>query len=876
MNENHLDDKLNIPHMVMTFVLAAVMYTILLAVCRIVPFGENTWLALDMKRRYVDYYAYFKTILSGDNNIFYSFSTALGSGITGFYANYLTSPLLLITALFPVSQMPVAISVIIGLKLSLAAMTCDCMLQKVCGKGAYICTLSYAFCVYMIFNAMNIMWLDVFIVLPVVIIMTEKLIREGKLLGYTVGIAVMIYLNYSMAYISCLFVLLWTFMRILTLRCRNPQEVILRMLIATGAGVGIDAFILVPTFLEYKNSPRDMLAAETGINAGSSGINIGNILSGQFSLSYDSLGSYLEKPLIYCGIFLLIMTVLYFFNKSISVRERAAMGILFVILVASLAFDGMGMLWHVGAETTGSEYGEAVVLVLMMVICSCESLCRLRSGITAGRLVTGILLIVVVGIYVFVISSSYHDDIRIALNVGLMTAMTLLTVLICKAERRSYLLAAAILLSVIQLADMGLNGVYTYRAASIQAETAESFYEATAPAADAVAYIKGQDSGFYRTENYTPRQQNDALIHDYSGVTHYSPAALTSVRYFLQKLGFNDNGLYADYGYDNTETADSLLGIRYIMADGTRTSGIHRDYELIKDGEVNVYRNPYALPLAVGVYREMSGEGMDPFSLQEDIYGRLVGEPVEIFVPADSTYEETESSRPVRVYDVTVQKDGELYFYMSDIIGTASNIEIYNDYEFIDYYGNASCTKVLNLGYYKRGDSIKIHIIVDDEGEFGSAVFVTEDTEALKEAYNKTLSRQASVNRISASRLAMMIDSAYTVGDDISGEVGVFTTIPYQKGWKVKVAGVKVEPIEAYDAMMYIPVTDALQQAELGPNEDIRIELNYIPEGLYLGIGVSILVVIVIILMASIRKGEAGFFGDDYDEDEPESTDAEG
>ena len=92
-------------------------------------------------------------------------------------------------------------------------------------------------------------------------------------------------------------------------------------------------------------------------------------------------------------------------------------------------------------------------------------------------------------------------------------------------------------------------------------------------------------------------------------------------------------------------------------------------------------------------------------------------------------------------------------------------------------------------------------------------------------------------------------------------------TIPFQKGWKVKVSGVRVEPIEIYDALIYIPITEALQQAELGPDENIRIELSFIPEGFYLGAGISVLAIIVIVLMASIRKGEASFFGDDEDED---------
>ncbi len=76
--------------------------------------------------------------------------------------------------------------------------------------------------------------------------------------------------------------------------------------------------------------------------------------------------------------------------------------------------------------------------------------------------------------------------------------------------------------------------------------------------------------------------------------------------------------------------------------------------------------------------------------------------------------------------------------------------------------------------------------------------------------------------------------------------------------------------MEVYDSLMYIPLTDALQQAELGPNENIRIELYFIPEGFYIGAAVSILAIGVIVLMGSIRRGEADFF-DEIEEDAEES-----
>ena len=65
-------------------VLAGVMYLLLIRHNAIVPFGDNTWIMLDLKRQYIDYYAYYQRIFSGQEGILYSFETTLGSGMVGF------------------------------------------------------------------------------------------------------------------------------------------------------------------------------------------------------------------------------------------------------------------------------------------------------------------------------------------------------------------------------------------------------------------------------------------------------------------------------------------------------------------------------------------------------------------------------------------------------------------------------------------------------------------------------------------------------------------------------------------------------------------------------------------------------------------------
>jgi hypothetical protein len=77
---------------------------------------------------------------------------------------------------------------------------------------------------------------------------------------------------------------------------------------------------------------------------------------------------------------------------------------------------------------------------------------------------------------------------------------------------------------------------------------------------------KSSDPGFYRIGNLTPREQNDSMQFAYNGITHYSSEDSLDVRRFLRRLGFDYNGLYSSYGSSNTRTADSILGVKYVLS----------------------------------------------------------------------------------------------------------------------------------------------------------------------------------------------------------------------------------------------------------------------------------------------------------------------
>ncbi|MCR4902820.1 MAG: YfhO family protein [Butyrivibrio sp.] len=860
---SHNFQKLNISHAVLAGVLASITYIVILIAGKIAPFGDNTFLMFDMKRQYIDYYAYFRTIISGENNIFYSFSTTLGSGTLGFFAYYLTSPFLIILSFFKASSLPIGITTVIGIKLVVAAIIMDLFLQRfvtrvtstlafgISNFTVLIGALSWAFCGYLFGHSMNMMWIDVVMLLPLHIWCLERFIVKDKKISYILVLLAMLLLNYYISYQVILFSVFWTVIRVVTLKCQKPFTTILKVAGATIVSVLMSGTILFPTFLELMNSPKDI--TKLGLELKGTNLSIIDVFSKIPTLSYDYYEPRFGYPQLYCGVLLTIFTLLYFLNKKISLREKISMAIMMVIMIASISFDILNLIWHAGMEPSGHPYRQAFLLVFLMIICGSRAFLDIKEFKVTHICVTWVLAAVF--LLLFKMGDYEHfTGLTLVINMFLISLYAVTVILYILGEKREFRTVKFLIpvLFLVNIMDISTNAAYTYHFQSYKAAGESYYYQKHADTQAAVNYVKEYDDSFYRMEDLNPRQQNDGLQFNYNGITHYSSAGMIYVRYFLQRLGFNDDTLYVHYGRDNTETADSILGLKYILGDDTVS--VHGDYNEIFDGNKDAYENPYALSVAIGTndfdLSNISSEApdsrmnhvpdMDPFSLQEDIYGRLLGKEVSFFdsanIESSGMYEK--EGKYCIDYLVTATEDGELYMYFDGLINAAANLSVYVNDEFLTTYGNAACTKILNHGYMKKGDSFKVTMVSEDKREdLGEGIFVTENTGELEKAYKEIQNKQCKVTKKSSSHLII------NTGD----YDGVFLSVPYERGWNIKVDGKEVKQVAIYDSLIYVPISNE--------GESHQIEMIFTPDGIYVGIAMTVIGFILLIGLFIMEKG---------------------
>lgn len=863
MNYEFKLSKRNTIHGLIAGGITLALFVVFIVVSRIYPMGNDTFLMFDLKRQYVDFYSYFKSILTENNNFFYSFSATLGSGMMGFSTYYLSSPFLLILCLFPQNLLMLGITVVIGLKLIFAAIIMDLFLQAMIqvpvDKKSNICiwtgAISWAFSSFLIAHSMNMMWMDVIILLPVIIWGVELIIANNQKLPYIICLILMLWFNYYITFQVLIFVGLWTLIRVWVLKINKPFAVIGRVIITTIVCPLVDAIFLIPTALELMNSPKDI--TQLGLTLTGKNLGILDILSKIPTLSYDYIEARFGYPQIYCGVLFIILGFMYFLNKRIELREKIGYLVLFAIFTISFSRDILNLIWHAGMEPSGHPYRQAFMFIFLMIICGTNALIRMEDN----GIVISILSILGTGILFFLVLKKRYDHIStltIYVNWGLLILYTigLLIILSKNTIIKGKLKEAAFLfLVILQFSELLVNAVYTYKNQAMQCEQASDFNYRVVYTNQAIDYVKSNDNGFYRIENLNPRQQNDAMQFNYNGITHYSSAGLTYVRYYMQRLGFNDDGLYTNYGHDNTATVDSLLGVKYILSDNTYN--VHPEYTKLWDGTLGVYENPYAISIAVGTndfdledisrpINMLSSDDWnnsitveDPFSLQEDIYSRLCNKKVSIFKKASVNYSDyiDDDSNLNRKYTVITQDEGEVYMYLSGILEYVQGLAVFVNDELVSSYGNKSAIKVLNLGYYKKGETIEVTVMGGSpEPVFGNEIFVTENKEALSEAYEIVKENNILVNKISSSHLTM----------DCSYRDGILLTVPAEKGWKIKVNGKKVVPISVYGSLLYIPLDKA--------SGEQLIDMYFVPEGFLLGAVISFVTISILLHLFLLKR----------------------
>ena len=825
-----------------SFVLASLCMFLTLSYLDVLSTGDYSLIYGDLFMNYIPAIKNLcRDIINGES-INFSWNICLGMNTTMYNAYYAYNPFNVLYLLFDSEETVTAAIIII--KSGLAAMCFRIFVNEVHridDWNGVIFSIYYSMCAFQVaFNTVNIIWLDAMFVLPMVFLNIYRLNKTGKFVKLAAWYAYIFlfqfYMGYMIGIASAIYFLL---LQIVEWRQKNSKQIIACFSKYIGAvlvAVFIAAAVWLPTVCFMLDN--SVLTEPTLEVVDSDIIHImGQLFWGKIS------GMYVNLPNIYCGIPTLLLAVLFFASKDIKKDVKAIYGGLLGILLISCVATPLYMLWHAFNVPDGWTYRFSFII--------CFVLCSLAAQTIKTDLKLKCVVPVLIGIMTFELFSSimYQNEFKSAsiINVILLLAWSIVWLIYCKMNPQDRRLMLMVM--VIGVMAECVTGYIGHE--ELLPNMSKIQYKLWKVSCDEAMDDLAEDKDFYRIDYRNNYNISGGMYSGYKSVSYFSTAELYRIRQAMSFFGIHTSPrIVRDYGL--TPVSEMLLGIKYDV------NGVIAKRDMTEeDMHVTLYENDDVLGLGYMVGADvvdydfydmsafeninhltslMTGEEMTPFERinPERIYISGNGINLEgtdkgyLLTPGSIINDEENMNL---TFHITGNSDKIGYAYIANetsrvnttseeymLDGGIEN-ELYRD-------GHLSVSYIKQLG--KMGNESYLRIIPLNglcEQEFADIFF---------DEYNPVVARKIYDNLKNYQFQIEEYHDGYIKGRIIvpNDKHILFTTIPYDKGWKLKVDGVEHDTIPILNG--------AFVAAEFKNPGEYELEFAFNPVGLMTGIVLSV------------------------------------
>ena len=845
----------------LSILIPAVMILAIFLLFTITPFGNRTWLTIDLGQQYVDFFSYYQdTLLHHPEQFFYSFSKSIGGEMVSLWAYYLLSPFNLLFLLIPRSAIAMGVSLLIFLKLVSCTVSFAVLLDvkfKQRNWTTLLFALSYGFMSYLSANQFNVMWLDALIGLPLIILGVDALLQKRNPLYYVFPLSLTILSNYYTGYMICLFLGLYFPYAYLmandSFSWKSFVKQFGRFIFYSVLSVGLIMVILLPTFYSLLGSKGTATTIAWSLKSEYNPLLMASKL---FLGSFDFHEMQKGYPNIFVGSLTLFSFLCYFKEKKIALSQRLYALFITVIILISFNIEMFDKLWHAGQLPNWYSYRFSFLFSFWMVFLGYQwAMKKTVVGIRETFVYFFLVLGASIGFILF--PQDYLQGWQIALGFGLSMGILYGLILIGRGKRThqkfliSFVVIELFLNSIITLSRLGyvMNSEFTAYQLSL---------------ANWSTVLRPAENEFYRSEKTILRSKNDSLQVPTYGVSHFSSTFEKETEKFFDAIGVRQGTAYVNYS-NGTLLTDALLGIKNTFIETTDATYNERwerkDLEdlptIATFNEGHVVTNPNALSIAYpmkAILKSMKVPTNHPITMQNQLANALSGttSPKNIFtrVSYETTFENISDSpvvyQRIQVEDktqygtitltFTPETDDPVYLEMAGTMGE-EDLEMTLNGEPYAFYPVQSKPVLLSVAKNQKGQPQTLRITVKDDGfEFSKLNLYSLNTSLLNERLEQTKAQELKLETFSATHFAGTME----VFEDST----VLTTIPYSTGWKVWVDGQEVETYKILDSLLGFTISKGTH----------RIEYRYTTPFLLEGSLVSLASLLLLILILYKRK----------------------
>lgn len=819
----------------LAFLLPLAALSVVFAIYRVVPFGNNTILRIDLYHQYAPFFQELYRKLMGEGNLLYSFQTGLGTNFLGNFFNYLSSPFSLLILLFGEQNITEAIAAMVALKCAISSAAFCFYLKKSQKRQGYLAvglSLAYAMCAYFTAYYWNVMWMDGLYLTPLVLLGLESLIREKKWKLYVFSLAMLMVCSYYIAFMVCLFTVFYFFAyywgskeQRLFKGFDHFAGSLLRYGLFSVLAVALAAVALLPMWQALSTSsatngsfPSDWKLYFNGYEF------VANLLPGVSPTIRSS--AELITPNVYCGALAVFCYPLYLFSEKIPWREKLASLVLLLLLLASFSVNIFNYIWHAFHFPNDLPYRQSFLFCFLLLTMLYRVLVNFREWKVWQLLLCGGLCLAFVG------SVAYFGQANTNIGTILFAAFAfaIYSWVACQlvSDRFSMRLLSLVLLVCLFVEVTMQNACYWQ-----SDQPKQSYYAHLEEIEDILSDLEQEDPGFYRVEKDKSKTRNDPSLYGYRGVSTFSSLANEATSKTMRKLGMSGNNINS-YTYETTTPFfNSIFSLKYIMSQKPLLD-TSMYTELWRSDNYTVYENNYFLP----VLFEMGQSGLntplnspDVFQNQCNLlytltgnsdanrifdrvsfesmtaeYAQLKQAPTQggifQYVPTETGEEQTPSFST----SIVPKETQHLFLFVTSssveqlTVMTAQGGRVTYD---------VKRPYIIDLGFCEQGESILLEFAAtssESAGSFRMHAYAANH-QVYRSLYQSLQQGQVDITSATDSVLTAQIVS------EKSGDY--FVSIPYDELWKVYVDGNEVETKAVANAFLSFHVEKGSHQVSL-------------------------------------------------------------
>lgn len=885
-----------------SFFTAIVVSLVFWVVYNLTPFGSMSIMRMDMFHQYGPLLSEYFDRLTGHGSIVYSWHSGGGGNFLGNVFNYCSSPLELLVLLFGHKHVPQFIAFIIMLKGAFSSANFTYYLKKstqfqkhnllTAGFG-----LLYAFSGYFVAYYWNFMWLDGMMLLPLIILGLEQIIDQKKPWLYTVSFTVLLVANYYMAYMTAIFMVLYFLVYYIgqypggvmireprqndkgkvsfgeTLRCSHFVHALLRCIGYAIVAGALAAFALLPTYFALKSC-----SATSGIFPQDSKLyfNFFDFLANHTDALDPTIRASEDPvlPNIFCGIGTVVLAILFFFIKSIPLREKISDAVMLVVLYFSFDINKLNYMWHGFHFPNDLPYRQSFVYVFFLLLMAFKALTHIRELQLRDILSVGILTAAFVAIIGKVGSKNTSQE-SLIITMAFWALYIICFAMLTNRKFRTKTIASVLfccMFAEVIIADVGNFEV------SLPMDDFNGDYKEVK---NIEKFIDDYDgTNMYRMELCENYRIMNPSWYGYNGISEFSSMAYEKTANLQYDLGLAGNYINSYIYNPQTPIYNAMFSMKYLVNNDPDVITLNNNYfkKIGHTDDMGIYRNRYWLPLAYAVNNSLKNwdyYNNDPIQNQEDYWERATGVkgalekdtidevtfnnivPFPQEIQSNSYTFEKEDANADGSFTMSFTPDKTRNYFLCVRSPQIDKLTVNAEDGSMKKEQNCGTDEeyLLDLGVLKAGVKIDITCPVTQDNGTVDVYLASINGAAFQQGYNQ-------LNDSGAVKFTKMSDTKLEGNVTIGQNQFLYTSINYDPGWSIYVDGQKVSDDNI------VKVGNALIGVNMTPGRH-HVRFVYHAKGMKEGLIITFITLFLVLLftvfLPNSRKRKGASAGDDPD-----------